>query len=141
MFSSPVLRRALVTGIAASAALYMVATSPLVAQPAASAKTPFTTEAFTKAQGAGKPILVEISADWCPTCKAQRPILQNLTSAAPLNGLTVFEVNFDTQKDVLRLLRADRQSTLIAFKGKTETGRSVGDTYPESIRTLLQSAL
>ncbi len=141
MLSSPVLRRALFAGLAASAGLYLVATSPLMAQSAAAGKTPFTTEAFTKAQGAGKPILVEISADWCPTCKAQRPILQSLTSAAPLNGLTVFEVNFDTQKDALRLLRANQQSTLIAFKGKAETGRSVGDTRPDSIRTLLQSAL
>ena len=34
-----------------------------------------------------------------------------------------------------------KQSTLIAFKGKTETGRSVGDTKAASIEALINTTL
>jgi hypothetical protein len=50
-------------------------------------------------------------------------------------------MDFDTQKDDVRALEAQRQSTLIVFKGETEKGRSVGDTNEASIATLLESAL
>jgi hypothetical protein len=33
------------------------------------------------------------------------------------------------------------QSTLIAFKGETETGRSVGETQPEWIESLVEKTL
>jgi thiol-disulfide isomerase/thioredoxin len=108
---------------------------------AGEAKQNFTQAAFEKAQAEGKSILVEIAAPWCPACKAQKPIIQDLTSFEPLDKLMVFVVDFDTQKDALKHFRATQQSTLIAFKGKTETGRSVGDTKSESIAKLLQSAL
>ena len=46
---------------------------------------PYSAEAFKAAQASGSPILVEIHADWCPTCKAQSPILDKLT-ADPRNS-------------------------------------------------------
>jgi hypothetical protein len=55
--------------------------------------------------------------------------------------LRVFEVDFDSQKDVVRSLRARMQSTLITFRGAQEVGRSVGDTKRESIEALLAKAL
>jgi hypothetical protein len=33
---------------------------------------------FAAAEKAGKPILVAVHASWCPTCKAQKPILSEL---------------------------------------------------------------
>ena len=53
----------------------------------------------------------------------------------------MFKVDFDTQKDDVRAFKATSQSTLIAFKGDAETARSVGDTNPASIATLVKSAL
>ena len=55
--------------------------------------------------------------------------------------LIVFNVDFDAQKDVVRRFRAQMQSTLIAFKGTTETARSVGDTDARSIEALIRSTL
>jgi hypothetical protein len=53
----------------------------------------------------------------------------------------VLEIDFDSQKDEARALKAQSRSTLITFKGETETGRSVGDTDRASIEALLKSAL
>jgi len=107
----------------------------------AAEKHAFTPQAFAAAQTAGQPILVEIHAPWCPTCKAQQPILEKLESDAKFGTLQVFQVDFDSQKDALRGFRATTQSTLIVFKGKSETGRSVGDTSASSIAALLDKAL
>jgi thiol-disulfide isomerase/thioredoxin len=101
----------------------------------------FDPAAFAAAQAAGKSILVDVSAPWCPTCKAQKPIVDELTSAPEAKDLVVFDVDFDTGRDALKLLNARSQSTLIAFKGATETGRSVGDTKRDSIATLIKGAL
>ena len=102
---------------------------------------PFTAEAFAKAQADGKSILLDVTAPWCPTCKTQKPIIDSLTQFQPLDKMMVFAIDFDSQKDTLRVLKVSQQSTLIAFKGKTETARSVGDTKPESIATLMKSAI
>ncbi|HEX2527848.1 MAG TPA: thioredoxin family protein [Geminicoccus sp.] len=97
----------------------------------------YTEQAFAKAQEQGKPILVDITAPWCPTCKAQRPILEELAARPEFADLVILEVDFDSQKDVVRSLGARMQSTLIAFKGAQEVGRSVGDTNQDSIAALL----
>lgn len=106
-----------------------------------SGKAPFDAAAFKAAQEAGKPILVEISAPWCPVCKAQKPILSNLGARPEFAKFTVFEVDFDSQKEALRLLKAQSQSTLIVFKGRQEAGRSVGDTNAASIEALLKKGV
>src|SRR5277367_547497 len=97
----------------------------------------YNSKAFAAAQAAGRPILVEIHASWCPTCKAQLPILGNLEKQDKFKNLLVFRVDFDSQKDAVKAFGARMQSTLITFKGAAETGRSVGDTNPSSIAALL----
>ena len=89
----------------------------------------------------GKPTLVEIHADWCPTCKAQEPILAELLKTPELQGITALRVDFDGQKDAVKRFKAQYQSTLIVFKGGKEVGRSTGDTRKDSIAALLKKAL
>ena len=101
----------------------------------------FDAAAFAAAQKEGKSILVDIFAAWCPVCRAQNPILVQLTREPKYKDLVVFKVDFDTQTDDVRALKAQAQSTLIAFKGETEKGRSVGDTNKDSIAELLDKAL
>lgn len=101
----------------------------------------FDTESFAAAQKAGKPILVAIHASWCPTCKAQKPILSELMAEPKFKNLVYFTVDFDSQKDAVKSFGARVQSTLIAYKGATETGRSVGDTGRTSIAALLDKTL
>ena len=110
--------------------------------PAAQAATvaAFTQDAFAKAQQDGKPILVHVWASWCPTCKAQGPTLSAIEADPAFKGLTIYKVDFDTQKDAVKALGVKMQSTLIAFHGKTEEARSTGDTNPDSIKALAAKA-
>jgi thioredoxin 1 len=118
----------------ASATLLM----SLVAFAAQAAETQdYNAKAFAAAQAAGRPILVEIHASWCPTCKAQLPILGELEKQDKFKNLLVFRVDFDSQKGAVKAFGARMQSTLITFKGAVETGRSVGDTNAASIASLL----
>ena len=94
----------------------------------------FDAESFAAAQTSGTRVLVDISATWCPTCKAQKPIIDSLAEQPENRDLIIFAVDFDSQKAIGREFRAQSQSTLIAFRGKTETGRSVGDTDPTRSR-------
>lgn len=103
--------------------------------------TPFSAAAFEAAQKGGKPILVAVSAPWCPICKTQKPILAKLAAEPRFKELQIFDIDFDSQKDLLRRFNARMQSTLIVFKGTAETGRSVGETQPEWIEGLLEKAL
>ena len=107
----------------------------------ASTTVPYSAEAFKAAQASGSPILVEIHADWCPTCKAQAPILDKLTADPKFKDLKVFRVDFDAMKPALQQFGAQMQSTLIVFKGSAEKGRSVGDTKQASIAALLDKSL
>jgi thiol-disulfide isomerase/thioredoxin len=102
---------------------------------------PFDPAAFAAAQAAGKSILVEVHAPWCPTCKAQAPILSKLSANPKFKGVVAYRVDFDSQKDALKALNVRQQSTLIAYKGKAETGRSVGSTDPAAIEMLVGSAI
>jgi thioredoxin-like negative regulator of GroEL len=131
------LNRTLIAGSVAGA----LAVAAPFAYAATNPAVPFSADAFKAAQASGSPILVEIHADWCPTCKAQNPILDRLTSNAKFKDLKVFRVDFDSMKPVVKQFGAQMQSTLIVFKGTAEKGRSVGDTKEASIEALLDKSL
>jgi len=112
----------------------------LAAVPAARAGTeiaPFSQAAFNAAQAEGKPILVQITASWCPVCAKQKPILSRLLGEPKFKNLVVYNIDFDSQKELVRQMGAQKQSTLIVFTGKTEKGRSTGETDPAAIESLL----
>lgn len=96
---------------------------------------------FEAALKTGKPILVEVSASWCPVCKTQAPILNEIVAQPRFKDLVFLDIDFDSQKEALRGLRVVQQSTLIVFKDGREVGRSVGDTNRASIETLLARAV
>ncbi len=113
----------------------------VAASAAFAAEVDYTPAAFDAAEKDGRSILVHIRAPWCPTCKAQNPILLRLEDQPKFAGLEVFDVDFDTEKDAVKRFGAHMQSTLIAFKGEKETARSVGDTDLASIAALAAKAL
>ena len=98
---------------------------------------PYSAEAFAAAQADNAPIVVHVTAEWCPTCHVQRPIVRSLAEDPANPDLLVFEVDFDRDKDVLRQFGVRSQSTLIAFRGEEERARSVGVTNPAAIADLI----
>ncbi len=128
-------RRLFIGALAIGSAL---ALSPLAS--AMSAKD-YSQSAFDAAQAAGKPILIDVHAPWCPSCKAQAPILSDLQAQPKFKDMVVLKIDFNSQKDLLRKFKVRYQSTLIVFKGKQEMGRSTGDTNAASIEALLNKAI
>jgi thiol-disulfide isomerase/thioredoxin len=124
------------TFLALAAAGILAATAPAFAAPQT-----YEQKAFAAAQAAGKPILLHITAPWCPTCRAQKPILSKLEAVPRFKDLIVMNIDFDSQKALLRTLRVNQQSTLIVYKGAHEVGRSIGDTDPTSLEALLAKAI
>lgn len=101
---------------------------------------PYTPAALTQAQQAGKAYALHFHADWCPVCRKQSQVIDTLKADPKLNVI-VFIVNYDKEKPLRKQYGVRTQSTLIAFRGKTETGRLAGDTDPDIIRNTLASAL
>lgn len=122
--------------------ILIAASSLLVATTAFAAETkPFDQATFAALQAANKPVLVDVYADWCPTCKAQEPLISALIGSPEFKDYTVLRVNFDTQKDVRKSLRVANQSTLIVYRGKRELARTTGDTNKDSIAASLRKGL
>jgi len=120
----------------------LFAIASLVALSAAHAAEvkPYDKTTFDALRAAGKPVVIHVYADWCPTCKEQTPIISDLLKEPSFKDYTVLKVNFDTQKDVRKALRVSQQSTLIVYHGKNEVARTVGDTSKESIAATLRKA-
>ena len=102
---------------------------------------PYSAQEFDKLTQAGKPVVVDVSAPWCPTCKAQKPILDGLLQQPAYRDVTMLTVDFDTGGDALKRFKVRMQSTLVAFKGTAEVARSAGDTTPSGIENLIKKTV
>jgi thiol-disulfide isomerase/thioredoxin len=98
-------------------------------------------EGFAAAQQAGKTIVVDVHADWCPTCRAQAPILEELRKERAGEKVAFVRVDFDKDKAFLRAHRIPRQSTVLVFKGKREVARSIAETDRTRLRRVVLGAL
>lgn len=96
-------------------------------------KEDFTQERFAELQAEGALILVDIFADWCPTCAIQQTVLADYRAANPGVPLHTLTVDFDTQKELVTYFRAPRQSTLILYRGTEQLWYSVAETRNEVI--------
>ncbi|MBN9331402.1 MAG: thiol reductase thioredoxin [Comamonas sp. SCN 67-35] len=99
---------------------------------------PFSQAEFDRLTQAGQPVVVDVSATWCPTCKAQKSILEKLMKQPAYKDVTLLTVDFDIEKSTVRALKVSMQSTLVGFKGAQEVARSVGDTTEAGIEGLIQ---
>lgn len=114
----------------------MVVTAPVVA-----GERPFNAVAFDQLLAEGKPVAVDFHADWCPTCRAQAPIIQELASSPELRNVTILVANYDTELAVRKALNVAKQSTLVVFRRGKEVARSTGDTSREGLAALLRKAI
>lgn len=80
-----------------------------------------------------KDVLIHVHADWCPSCKVQKKILDGIN----LKGLKLIEVNFDKDKRFLKENKIFQQSMLIIFNNGVERKRIFGITKKEKIMTFI----
>ena len=105
------------------------------------ANIPFEQAQFDQLLHQGKPVVLHIHADWCPTCRAQQAVLDDLMPLPEFKNLPVLRVNFDSEKSLLRTYKVRNQSTFIVFKNGKEVTRSTGETDRDAIAALLKKAL
>jgi thioredoxin-like negative regulator of GroEL len=100
---------------------------------------PFTESQFSQLTTSGQPVLVDIYAKWCGTCKKQSQVIAKYFGAHPTSTITVLRVDYDKQKDVVKRFKATRQSTLIAFHQGKEQSRLIAQTKQQTLFALLSA--
>ena len=108
---------------------------------AGAGETAYSQSAFDQDVAAGKPVIVDFAASWCPTCKAQKPVVDALMKEPARKDVTLFKADYDTESALKKKLRVTQQSTFVVFKGGKEVGRSTGETDRAAIATLFDKAL
>ena len=121
--------------------LFVAAGLCLAAVATFAGELPYNKAAFDKALAAGEPVVVDFAASWCPTCKAQKPVVQSLLAEPQRKVLTVFVADFDNEVALKKQLNVTMQSTLVAFKAGKEVARSTGQTGKAELGALLDKAL
>jgi len=102
---------------------------------------PYSQTEIDKLAAEGKPVLLDIRADWCQVCAAQAPVIRELMAQSKYKDLVTFTIDFDRDAALLKAYHVDYQSTLIVLKGKKELGRSVGVTSREGVEHLLSDVV
>jgi thioredoxin-like negative regulator of GroEL len=102
---------------------------------------PFDGSAFKKAQTEGKTVVIDFHATWCPTCAAQRPVLEKLIGESEFKNVVAFVADFDSSSEIKKQMKVASQSTIVVFKGNREVARSTGVTNEDDLRTLLKKGL
>ncbi|MBL6853079.1 MAG: thioredoxin family protein [Alphaproteobacteria bacterium] len=101
----------------------------------------YTPALFAAAQAHNEPIVVHVTASWCPTCQVQNRVIEGALFKPQFANVRVLDVDFDDQKDVVAAFGATEQSTLVFFHGKTIVARLVGATDAAAIEAMMQRAV
>jgi thioredoxin 1 len=113
----------------------------VLANSASAAEAPFDAARFQKLLTAGQPVAIDFYASWCPTCRAQAPLLRSITNQPEFHDLTLLVADFDTETKLRKELNVSMQSTLVVFRHGAEVARSTGDTSEAGLARLLRTAI
>ena len=108
---------------------------------AVAGEVPYDQKKFDAAVAAGQPVIVDFSASWCPTCKAQKPIVDQLLGRPKFKDITLFVADYDKEAALKRRLRVIQQSTFVVFKAGKEVARSTGQTDKDELAAVFDKAL
>lgn len=108
---------------------------------ASSSESAFSQNEFKRLQAAGKVVLIDVFADWCPTCAKQQKALERYREENPDKAFTTLVVDFDDDKHWVRHFKAPRQSTFILYVGGEKKWFSVAETRYDAIAEQLNQAI
>jgi len=93
----------------------------------------------------GDTVLLDYSATWCSTCKAQERAIENIRAANPAynRAITFVRVDWDTysREPITTIYGIPRRSTLVLLTADQQLGRIVADTRSGSIQALMDLGL
>ena len=112
----------------------------LVAGAVAENKEPFSEQRFNTLKESGAVVLVDVFAEWCPTCAKQQEVVKKYRAENPDKDFHVLIVDFDKDKEWVRHFKAPRQSTLVLFAGEEQVWFSVAETRLDVIGKQLDMA-
>lgn len=101
----------------------------------------FSQSEYDQAVKSGKSVVIDFHASWCPTCRKQEPILNEIVSMKGYENVIALKADFDKEKDLKKSLNVSKQSTVVVFKGGKEVGRSTGSTSKDELRKLIDMGL
>ena len=82
--------------------VFLIALSTAASLAMAGEVKPFNQADFDKLAAAGMPVVLDVSATWCPTCKAQKPIIDSLMKQPAYKDVTLMTIDFDDNKPTLK---------------------------------------
>lgn len=83
------------------------------------------------------PILVEIYAPWCPTCKLQYEAFEALHDGGKAPGIRAVRVDFDQDKEFVDSRGFRSTGTLVIYQRGREITRATGLVTPDKILEFL----
>lgn len=95
--------------------------------------TNFTEDKFNQLQSDNAPILIDVKASWCPTCKKQEGVIEEYFEENPDSNITVLKVDYDDQKKWVKYFKAPRQSTLVSYIGKEKIETTIAKKKKKDI--------
>jgi len=126
-------RRAVLAGVALSVLA--------ISGAQAASKVPFDAAAFKAARDSGKPVVLEVAAPWCGPCQRMKRTVSELVERPDFKDVTIFEADYDANKEELQKINAYQLTTLILYRDNSELQRMVGETRAEVIEPLLRKAM
>lgn len=132
----PSRRRLWIAGLALAGAVAM----PALAATLATGFVEYKKDKFDAALKGSKPVLVHVHADWCPTCRRQQTVFNELAKTPEFGKLVAFTVDFDMDSDFKAAHNVRNQSVILVFKGGKEVARSGGVTDKAQLAAMISEA-
>lgn len=96
---------------------------------------------YDAALKAGQTVVVDFHASWCPTCRKQEPLLNEIVNMKGYEKVIALKADFDKEKDLKKALNVSKQSTIVVFKNGKEVARKTGVTDKEELKKLIDMGL
>jgi thioredoxin-like negative regulator of GroEL len=127
--------------------LSLVLTAALVTIAGTSPSTHNYAEAYRKSQVEGKPLMVIVSAQWCPACHTLKDTtIRDLETSGQLSEVNLAVVDRDAEPELARqLMREEKIPQIIVYSksdaGRWERSQLIGYQPQGPVRSLIRSAV